>query len=223
MPWTTGSANRPQANSPSETLPTPRQAATDIAVVAGVSIAHGVASLAGLPVGWIVSGVGVVLTAYVLFVLRRRKEPWRAYGFRADNLRQAGWRVGLWTGAVAILIILASRALGNSLDRPELLLLLPLYPLWGILQQFVFQGIVHRALLRLIDQRNVALGISAILFATVHIPFWPVVGLTLGGGLCWSWFYQRWPNLWVLGISHGVLGSLAYSLLLGRNTLEQVF
>jgi membrane protease YdiL (CAAX protease family) len=113
--------------------------------------------------------------------------------------------------------------LGNSLNRPELLLLLLLYPLWGVVQQFVFQGILHRAVLHCVDCRNVALFVTTVLFAAVHVPDWRIVGLTLVAGFGWSWFFQRCPNLWVLGVSHGVLGGLTYPLLLGRNTLEQIF
>ncbi len=204
-------------------LLTKRQATSDICVVSGCSAVYIVASVRGLPIGWIVTIVVGMLTVYFLCVLRPRSDTWRDYGFRADNFWQAGWRVGVWTLGAAVVLVLVSRSLGNSFSRPELLLLLPLYPVWGILQQFVFQGILHRALMICITRRNLALLTNSVMFAAVHIEDWRVVGLTLVAGLCWSWFYQRWPNIWVLGISHGLLGGLAYPLLLGQNTLEHVF
>lgn len=204
-------------------LLTKKQAIVDIVVVAGCSAGYVLASLLGLPIGWIVLIVVGILTLYCLFVLRRRPDTWRDYGFRADNFWDAGWRVGCWTVVAALVLIVVSLSLGNTFSRPEMLLLLPLYPLWGIVQQFVFQGILHRALMTCIASRNLALLINSSLFAVVHIQDWRVVGLTFVAGLCWSWFYQRWPNLWVLGISHGLLGGIAYPLLLGQNTLEQVF
>ncbi len=202
---------------------TGRQARIDILVVAGSSIGYVMTSLAGVPVGWSVSIVTGILVLYYACVLRRRQTPWRDYGFRADNIREAGWRVGCWTLGATGLLVLVAGLLGNTFSRPELLLLLPLYPLWGILQQFVFQGILHRALLTCLDSRQLALLINSVLFALVHVSDGRVVGLTFVAGLCWSWFYQRWPNLWVLGISHGVLGAVAYPLLLGQNTLERIF
>jgi membrane protease YdiL (CAAX protease family) len=204
-------------------LLTKHDATTDIIVVSGTSAAYVVASLLGLPIGWTVSFVAGILTLYLVCVLRRRSETWRDYGVRVDNFREAAWRVGCWTLVAALLILMASLALGNTISRPELLLLLPLYPLWGILQQFIFQGILHRALMTCIVNRNMALLVNSLLFAAVHLSDWRVVALTFPAGLCWSWFYQRWPNIWVLGISHGLLGGLAYPLLLGQNTLQQVF
>jgi membrane protease YdiL (CAAX protease family) len=202
---------------------TKQQAMTDILVVGGCCLGYVAATLAGLPLGWIILLVVTTLTAYVFVELRRRKLDWHALGFRTDNLRTAAARVGLWTAIAASALVAVAVLLGNSLNRPELLLLLPLYPLWGVLQQFVFQGILHRAVLRCVDCRHSALLVTTLLFAAVHVPDWRIVGLTLIAGLCWSWFYQRWPNVWVLGVSHGLLGGLTYPLLLGRNTLAQFF
>jgi hypothetical protein len=204
-------------------LLTKQQATVDIVVVGGCSVAYVVASLFRIPISWNVSIVVCILTLYFLIVLRRRNDTWRDYGIRADNLWDAGWRVGLWTFAAALVLVIASLSVGNTFSRPELLLLLPLYPLWGIVQQFIFQGILHRALMTRLSNPNLALFINSVLFAAVHVLDWRVVCLTFVAGLCWSWFYQRWPNIWVLGISHGLLAGLAYPLFLGRNTLEDLF
>ncbi len=204
-------------------LLTKQQATVDIIVVAGCSAIYVVASLFQLPIGWIVIFVFCVLTLYILGVLSRRKHTWRDYGIRADNFLQAGWRVGCWTVGAALALVIVSLSLGNTFSRPELLWLLPLYPLWGVVQQFIYQGILHRALMTCISRPNRALVVNSVLFAAVHAADWRVVCLTFVGGLCWSWFYQRWPNIWVLGISHGLLGAVAYPLLLGQNTLEHVF
>lgn len=202
---------------------TKKQAAFDVLVVAGCSSAYVVASLLHVPIGWIIPVVVCVLICYLLFVLGRRSQTWRDYGLRSDNLAAAAWRIGCWTLVAAGLIVAWAIHRDNSLVRPELLILLPLYPLWGLVQQFIFQGILHRALLVMIPSRSVALTVNSVAFASVHVADWPVVALTFVAGFCWSWFYQRWPNIWVLGVSHGVLAGLTYPLLLSENPLERFF
>ena len=204
----------PEWNGPLAKTPSRKQAALDILVVAGCSLMYIAASLLGVPILWIIRLVVGVVGLYIIGVLRIRDDRWRDYGVRVDNLWAAGWRVGIWTALSALSIGVLSRALGTQLDGNEWFLALFLYPFWGLVQQFVFQGILHRALLVWIWNRNRACLVNSLIFAGVHIADLRVVGLTLVAGCCWSWFYQRWPNVWVLGISHGLLGGLAYRLLL---------
>ncbi len=64
--------------------------------------------------------------------------------------------------------------------------------------------------------------ITAVAFSLVHAGSLRLVALTLISGWVWSWIYQRGANLWVLGLSHGVLAALAYPLLLGDNPLGRL-
>jgi membrane protease YdiL (CAAX protease family) len=97
-----------------------------------------------------------------------------------------------------------------------------LYPLWGIVQQAIFQGILHRRLARLFRSPAFAVSITALLFALVHLGNARLVPLALGAGLLWSLFFRRWPNLWALGLSHGILAVLAYTFLLQDRPLTRV-
>lgn len=202
-------------------LPAKRRALLDAVVVLGCSAAYLAADLAGLPIGWIIPVVVAVLAGYGLLVLRRRGETWREFGLRLDNLGAAGWRVGCFTLAAAAAMIVAAMVHKRPVWRPELAVMLPLYPLWGLVQQFIFQGILHRALLVLLPNRTAALVVNSLAFGLVHVSDPRVAGLTAAAGAVWSWFYQRWPNIWVLGVSHGILAALAYPLLLDENPVER--
>ena len=46
--------------------------------------------------------------------------------------------------------------------------------------------------------------------------------VTFGAGLFWSWLFARTPNVWALGLSHGILAALAYPLVLGNNPLTRL-
>jgi len=81
-------------------------------------------------------------------------------------------------------------------------------PAWGILQQFVLQGFVYRRIRSLVESPNHAIGWTAILFSLVHLPNFPLMLLTLVGGLVWTWVYSKAPNIIAIGISHGLLSLL---------------
>ena len=81
-------------------------------------------------------------------------------------------------------------------------------PAWGILQQFVLQGFVYRRIRSLVESRNHAIGLTALLFSFIHLPNLPLVILTLAGGLVWTWVYSRAPNIIAIGISHGFMSLL---------------
>lgn len=97
-------------------------------------------------------------------------------------------------------------------------------PVWGLTQQYILQAFIYRRLkIVLIDARatpeqraqrtRLAIVLAASLFALVHLPNWPLMGLTLIGGLVWTWVYERAPNLLALGLSHGLMSDVAMSSL----------
>jgi membrane protease YdiL (CAAX protease family) len=199
-----------------------RAAVADVAVVLGCSAVYVVVSLAGVRIGWIMPIVAVVLVAYGWLVLRRRKETWRDYGVRIDNLVPASRLVGAWTLIAAAAILGWAHFRGATLWHADLAIMLPLYPAWGFVQQFIFQGIVHRRLIGLVA-RPLALILTAAAFGLVHVDDRRVAALTAVAGLGWSYCYQREPNIWLLGLSHGLLAALAYPLVIGENPLQRLF
>ena len=88
-------------------------------------------------------------------------------------------------------------------------------PFWGLTQQYILQGFIYRRLKRIFPAQNsyTNILIAAVLFALVHAPNLPLMFLTLVGGLVWTWVYERAPNLFVLGLSHGVMSAIAMSSL----------
>ena len=120
-----------------------------------------------------------------------------------------------WYGIVA----------GRELWQGHMLLLLFLYPLWGILQQFLVQALGVDNLIKIFPQHGLwlAIPIGVFLFALVHCPDW---WLMLATGLMACFFipfYIRDRNLWPLGLYHGWLGTFFYLWVLGRDPWVTVF
>src|SRR5215813_13992680 len=67
-----------------------------------------------------------------------------------------------------------------------------------------------------------AVAVGAALFGAVHLPNWTLCALTAIACTIWMTLFLRWPNLWVHGLSHGWLASLAYIYVLGEDPLAAV-
>jgi len=174
---------------------------------------------AGIGKVWLLPAFAIALLGYGLATARGGRESWRDFGFRGDNLGASLLPVGAWTLLAAVLLAIWGTGHGRSLASPGIALLLPLYPLHGLAQQFFFQGILNRRLTTLLGRPIPAAFATATAFALVHFGNPVLMALTFPAGLVWSLLYQRRPNLWMLGLSHGILAALAYPLVLGENPL----
>ncbi len=152
----------------------------------------------------------IVLLAVAINI--RAGESPRDVGFRVDDLGRAARAALAPTLALALLIGIGALVTGGHTRPRALAIGLVLYPLWGLLQQYALQGIVHRRLRRA-GTGALASPLAAALFALVHAPNPGLMALTFVGGWVWCEVYRRAPNLFVLGVSHGLLATLTLALL----------
>jgi hypothetical protein len=199
-----------------------RLAAIDVAAILLLGTLWVAAEALGVPKRWTFACVGVALVVYAVALARRGDDRWRDLGLRTDNLRPALAAVGSFTLIAALGIVIFARLRGQSLWRADMAILLPLYPCWGVAQQVIFQGILHRRLMTLVPGAPLQILLTAAAFAAVHAGNAMLVLLTFAAGLAWSLLFRRWPNTWALGLSHGVLAALAYPLVLGDAPLARV-
>jgi hypothetical protein len=98
---------------------------------------------------------------------------------------------------------------------------MPLYVVWGFIQQLIFQGVLHSRLQELLDSSWYVPVLVGLLFGLAHVPRWWLVWLTLVIGPIWSAIFYVSPNLYVLAASHALLGCLAYFCVNGEDPLEE--
>lgn len=199
-----------------------RFAIIDVVAVAGVSLGYVLLETLDVSKRWSFLVVGVVLGVYAVYLTRRHTESWRGLGFRADNLKAGLLPVGATTLVAAAGIIGFAVLRGRALWTPNVVMLLVLYPLWALVQQLGFQGLLHQRLRELIRSPVLQVLITAAAFAGVHVGNPALMALTFAGGIAWSILYRRWPNLWLLAGSHTVLAALAYPLVLGDAPLSRL-
>jgi Type II CAAX prenyl endopeptidase Rce1-like len=168
-----------------------------------------------------IAPIGLGCIAYAIH-RGRNPEARAAWGIRKTGLwacsRDVGWLIAAGTA------FCAAFGLTHGTFAVDLHLLLPLllYPLWGLAQQFLVLGLFAHNLDALGWPRPLVLGLTALGFAGVHVPDWPLCAATGVLGFTIAVLFFRHRNLWPLGLAHGLLGALFYRWVLGRDVWAEL-
>jgi membrane protease YdiL (CAAX protease family) len=195
-----------------------RRGLWEAATVIATSAANFLAETVWHAKGPVVAAAAAGWLIYLLGRVRREPDLWRDWGFRTDNLGASLREASLAGAAALALIVPFAFWRGHFPPPPSFWAVAALYPLWGLAQQFLLNALLARNLRPFLGDRAVVLTAAAF-FSLAHAPDWPLMGLTFAIGLPWVWLYLRRPNLWVLGLWHGLLGAAAWYGVLGRDAL----
>jgi membrane protease YdiL (CAAX protease family) len=152
----------------------------------------------------------VIVAAMLLSHVVRREWP-RTLGFRIDNFRKAASELAVPVALLSLALLACGFALHTLRAVPvdQGAANLAAYLPWGVVQQYVLNGYFLRRLERGWSRRSAPL-MASVLFAAVHVPNWFLMAVVLAaGGIC-TYIYRRCPNLWVLGLAHGLIGFLLF-------------
>lgn len=166
------------------------------------------------------------ITGWTYYVVKSSKSDsnqLRDWGFRRE-----GFAPSFFLTASVTLVSIGVMALigwqrGHLRLHWHMLPLLLLYPVWGVIQQFLIQALVAANLMR--DERGPrsiwpALLVSACLFATAHVPNLELMAATFLLGATFTPIYLRWRNLWPLGLCHGWAGLFFYFWVQGSDPVH---
>ena len=104
--------------------------------------------------------------------------------------------------------------------------ILILYPIWGIIQQFLVIALVagnFKDLKRPVISNSLIIIVTALLFGLLHYPFYWLILATFILALFYGYIYLRARNVYVMGIFHGWLGGLFFYTVVGRDPFAEVF
>lgn len=105
----------------------------------------------------------------------------------------------------------------------HMLVVFLLYPLWGLVQQFLVVSLVAGNLERHTRLPRVGVVLlTAAAFAVAHAVYPALVAASFFLALVTTTVFFRAPNLWALGLFHGVYGTCLYFFVLGRNPLMEI-
>lgn len=165
------------------------------------------AFLVATVVGW-----GGYLAGRIL----RHPDTLRELGLARDGLAAstAAAAVILLVGTLVCLAIGSRR--GSVTFTRNMLFTALLYPVWGLVQQVLVQGVAVRHLSRALPKAAVV-AIAGVLFGLVHLPHLALAAATAVLGAVFTIVFLRHRNAWPLGVCHGLLGVVFYFWVLGRD------
>lgn len=167
--------------------------------------------------------------ALIVLSAARSKRLWSLARSVDPTGARGAWRAALAFTAVALVVlavaaVVAARAegaaLGERFGNWHVLAAAGLYFPWALLQQYIFQFYWFGRWLTLAPL-PVAVAITALAFAAVHYPRWPVMAVTLIAGSVWALIYYRWRSLVPLALSHALLGTALHYWVFGNDLLER--
>jgi hypothetical protein len=163
---------------------------------------------------------------YVYWRHRRQPGILAYWGFRTDDFRKTFLQLLPLATAAVLLFAGVGYTTGKGILLWHLLPVLLLYPLWGVIQQFLVVGLVAGNLRDYEGWRlhpAAVTGSTAVLFSAVHWPARLLVAGTFVLAVVYVTVYLRHRNLWVLGLYHGWIGGFFYFFVLGRDPWQEVF
>jgi hypothetical protein len=163
---------------------------------------------------------------YVIYRQRQQAAIWTYWGFTLDGFGSTFLRLLPPALLVAVSCWLLGNYWGSNRLNWGIIPIMLLYPIWGIIQQFLIVGLIGRNLKDLKSYQlstTAVVAITATVFAIVHYPSYLLIGGTFMLAIVYTLLYLRGSNLLVLGIYHGWLGGFFFYTLLNRDPWQEVF
>ena len=178
---------------------------------------------------WRLPFIIAAMAGWIVYVVyQRKKHPGilKYWGFRTDNF-SAVFRILL---PFAVGALVTCFTVGYFLDSIiiswHIIPIIILYPLWGIIQQFLVISLVAGNLKDIDNLRwsnGLIIFITAILFGLLHYPYnWLILG-TFVLALLYGYVYLKQRNVYAMGLFHGWLGALFFYTVVGRDVFAEVF
>lgn len=173
-----------------------------------------------------IAGICIFWGAYILYRYSTNREVLKHWGFTRGNLKPS---LAILLPLV-VLSILASLIYayfnGSLLFTWHILPIICLYPIWGIIQQYLMLGLITNNLISLLKtsvNRYVLVLLISILFGLVHYTSYFLMLFTFALEAVFMLVYFKWRNLWAIGIAHGLIASFLLHFVLMRNLWSELF
>ena len=163
---------------------------------------------------------------YIIYRNKRKPGIIRYWGFRTDNFWQV-IKIILPFAIAALMILICIGIFQHTIKITwHILPILLLYPVWGIIQQFLLIALTAGNLYdykRSKIPKAFIIFITALLFGLIHYPFvWLMIG-TFILAIFYSLIYLKQKNLYALGIFHGWLGAFIFYTVVNRDPFLEAF
>lgn len=96
------------------------------------------------------------------------------------------------------------------------------YLIYGTIQAIIFFGFImpriRQAFSKALGQTDsnkikyAVIFTVALIFSFYHLPNPDLMAITFAAGLVWAWIFYRRPNLFLMGLSHAILGTILHQV-----------
>ena len=165
-------------------------------------------------------------SCYVIYRSKTNPGILKYWGFRTDNFKKVVQTI-LPFGALCLVIFIGVGLYQNTIKITwHIIPILVLYPIWGIVQQFLLIALIVGNLQDYENSRfsrGLIIIIAALLFGMIHYPFaWLILG-TFILAIFYGLIYSKERNIYALGIFHGWLGGLFFYTVVDRDPFIETF
>ena len=173
--------------------------------------------VAGASLGWLI---------YILYQWKTNPGIFKHWGFRKDNFFEV-LKMVLPFGIIGVVLMFVIGAIQNTINPTwHIIPILITYPIWGTIQQFLLIALLAGNLSEIRKpklSKTIIILISAILFASVHYPFWWLIIATFLLAIFYGFIYLKKRNIYALGLFHGWLGGLFYYTVMDSDPFLETF
>ena len=178
-----------------------------------------------LRVVYIFSAIGFWLF-YIIWRVSQDKENLERWGIRKENFEETLRLLALFGAFAVVGFSIYGTGASTLIFNWHLFPLLLLYPLWGMVQQFLMMSMVAGNLSELGNKSLPHWAIvllTSLLFCSVHLNNLVLAGGTFLLAILYTMLFLKWRNLWPLGLFHGWIGAFFYFFVLGIDPWVMVF
>jgi len=170
-----------------------------------------------------IQGSILLLSVYVYITSSLRKITLKQLGLEMPT-REVIIKWALLTFVMIVAVLILKVIFPNGIykgvakNRQIFMYLVPFYVLFGsFFQEYIFRGYLFARTSKLFSV-GTSIAINIALFSIFHIPYFVqyqsnLLYLSMLAGVCWAFMYAKYPNLYMVWLSHGIVGSLNLLLL----------
>ena len=165
-------------------------------------------------------GISVFWAGNIYYRLRENGTILHLWGFRKKHFYSTLLTLTPFMLISIIISLIYSHYSNHQLLTWHIIPIFLLYPLWGIIQQFLMLAIVFRYLTSSWEKKvnlNVIVLLVSALFSFIHYPSLFLMAFTFFMELAFIVVYLKWRNLWAIGIAHGWIATFLLYFVIERD------
>ena len=173
-----------------------------------------------------IAGISLFWLIYILYRYSNNSNILSFWGFKKEFFKQSI----IFLSPLVFLSILASLLYSHAKNgffiSWSIVPILILYPIWGVIQQYLMLGIISQGLLSIFEaksKRYIIVFLVSFLFSLIHYPSYFLMIFTFIMEVIFITVYFKWRNLWATGIAHGWIATFLLYHVLERDLWKELF